>query len=76
MSELENVPEKKNGALVAIIVILLLLLALMAYLWSGKNKELNQCSSDNQQLNSDMQGMEDMLGGVYGPDFYRLEKGF
>lgn len=66
MSELENPQKKSNGAFVAIIVILLLALGAMAYLWSSKNSELNQCMTDNAVLNSDMEGMNDMMSGYVG----------
>jgi len=58
--------KKSNGAFVAIIIILLLGLAAMAYLWSSKNSDLNQCKSDNALLNSDMDGMNDMMSGYVG----------
>lgn len=76
MSEIENEPPKKSGALVAIVIILLLLLAVMAYLWQGKNKELDQCSLDNQQLNADMNGMEEMLAEYTGGASTDLKKDF
>ena len=66
MSEIENPQKKSNGAFVAIIIILLLGLAAMAYLWSSKNSDLNQCKSDNALLNSDMDGMNDMMSGYVG----------
>ena len=66
MSEIENSQKKSNGAFVAIIIILLLGLAAMAYLWSSKNSDLNQCKSDNALLNSDMDGMNDMMSGYVG----------
>lgn len=66
MSEIENPQKKSNGAFVAIILILLLGLGAMAYLWSSKNSDLNQCKSDNALLNSDMDGMNDMMSGYVG----------
>ncbi len=66
MSEIENPQKKSNGAFVAIIIILLLGLAAMAYLWSSKNSDLNHCKSDNALLNSDMDGMNDMMSGYVG----------
>ena len=60
-------PQKKNtGAFVAIIIILLLGLAAMAYLWSSKNTQLNQCSNDNAELLADMEGMNEMMSGYVG----------
>jgi hypothetical protein len=66
MSEIENPQKKSNGAFVAIIIILLLGLGTMAYLWSSKNSDLNQCKTDNALLNSDMEGMNDMMSGYVG----------
>ena len=66
MSEIENPQQKSNGAFVAIIIILLLGLGTMAYLWSSKNSDLNQCKTDNALLNSDMEGMNDMMSGYVG----------
>lgn len=66
MSEIENPQKKSNGAFVAIIIILLLGLGAMAYLWSSKNSELNQCKTDNALLNSDMDGMNEMMSGYVG----------
>lgn len=66
MSESENPQKKSNGAFVAIIIILLLALGAMAYLWSSKNSELNQCMTDNATLNADMDGMNEMMSGYVG----------
>ena len=66
MSELENPQKKSNGAFVAIIIILLLALGAMAYLWSSKNSQLNQCMTDNATLNADMDGMNEMMSGYVG----------
>ncbi len=66
MSEIENPQKKSNGAFVAIIIILLLGLAAMAYLWSSKNSDLNQCKTDNALLNADMDGMNEMMSGYVG----------
>lgn len=66
MSELENPQKKSNGAFVAIIIILLLALAAMAYLWSSKNSDLNQCMTDNATLNAEMDGMNEMMSGYVG----------
>lgn len=38
----------------------------MAYLWSAKNGELNDCANENAKLNSDMKGMNEMLAGYVG----------
>ncbi len=67
MSEIEeNAQKKSNGAFVAIIIILLLGLGAMAYLWSTKNSDLNQCKTDNAMLNADMDGMNEMMSGYVG----------
>ena len=67
MSEIEEKAQKNsNGAFVAIIIILLLGLGAMAYLWSSKNSDLNQCKTDNALLNSDMDGMNEMMSGYIG----------
>lgn len=67
MSEIEeNAQKKNNGAFVAIIIILLLGLGAMAYLWSSKNSDLNQCKTDNALLNADMDGMNEMMSGYVG----------
>ena len=67
MSEIEEKAQKNNnGAFVAIIIILLLGLGAMAYLWSSKNSDLNQCKTDNAMLNSDMDGMNEMMSGYIG----------
>ncbi len=67
MSEIEEKAQKNNnGAFVAIIIILLLGLGVMAYMWSSKNSDLNQCKTDNALLNSDMDGMNEMMSGYIG----------
>lgn len=66
MSEELQASKKGNGAYVAVIIILMLLLAMMAYLWSSKNTSLSDCETKNEQLMSDMQGMNDMMSGYLG----------
>lgn len=66
MSELQEPQKKSNGGYVAVIIILLLLLGAMAYLWSSKNGELNECQNNNKTLNADMQGMNEMMSGYVG----------
>ncbi len=65
MSELEEIPNSKrsNGAFIVIILLLCIGLGFMAYLWSSKNKQLDECSLENQSLISDMDGMNEMLSG-------------
>ena len=64
----ENVKDqnKSNGAYVAVIILLLLSLASMAYFWSAKNKELNNCVLENNVLDSDMRGMNEMMSSYLG----------
>lgn len=62
----EPIEKGKNTALIGIIVILFLGLALMAYLWSSKNSQLNACKNDNAMLHADMNGMNEMLSGYVG----------
>ncbi|MCH2224286.1 MAG: hypothetical protein MK066_05900 [Crocinitomicaceae bacterium] len=63
----EQPPKKKgNGGYIAVILLLLLGLAIMGYLWSDKNSELNKCSNDNKRLTTDMTGMNDMMEGYVG----------
>ncbi len=63
-----NSPEvkKSNGAFLIIIIALLAGLGAMAYLWSKKNSELNDCMNENKLLLSDMKGMDDMMSGYVG----------
>lgn len=64
MSELnETTGKKSNGAYLAIILLLLIGLGAMAFLWSKKNRELNDCSNENTTLKSDMEGMNQMMSG-------------
>ena len=66
MSEIQSEQKKGNGAFIAIIIILLLGLAAMAYMWSAKNSQLNECSNNNKLLNTDMEGMNEMMSGYVG----------
>ncbi len=76
MSEnLENSSKGKGGYL-AVIILLLLGLGLMAYLWSAKNSELDECANDNKQLHADMNGMNEMLSGYLGNMSNDLKKDF
>jgi cbb3-type cytochrome oxidase maturation protein len=64
MSELNETTEKKgNGAYLAIILLLLIGLGAMAFLWSKKNRELNDCGNENTTLKADMDGMNQMMSG-------------
>ena len=66
MEENVNDQKKSNGAYVAVIILLLLGLAGMAYFWSAKNKELNTCIIENNALDSDMKGMNEMMSSYLG----------
>ncbi|MDG1148253.1 MAG: hypothetical protein P8N52_08120 [Crocinitomicaceae bacterium] len=66
MSEFDEVPKKSNGGYVLVIIVLLLMLGLMAYLWSAKNGQLNQCKNENKSLSTDMKGMNEMMSGYVG----------
>lgn len=76
MSEMDQPQKKSNGAFVAIIIVLLLGLGAMAYLWSSKNSDLNQCMTDNALLNSDMDAMNEMMSGYTGNFSNDLKKDF
>ena len=64
--ETQETQKKGNGAFVAIIIILFLMLAGMAYMWSSKNGQHNECQLANDQLNADMAGMNEMMSGYIG----------
>src|SRR3989338_2755731 len=66
MSEEVQPTKKGNGAFAAVIIILLLLLGLMGYMWSSENSQLSDCTVLNEQLNSDMEGMNEMMSGYLG----------
>ena len=62
MSEINASTEKKsNGVFIVIILALLVGLAVMAYLWSKKNSQLNDCMNETTLLKSDMEGMNQMM---------------
>ncbi|MFN5417713.1 MAG: hypothetical protein ACK5B9_11700 [Flavobacteriia bacterium] len=62
MSEsVESTKKSSSGVLLLVILILLGVLAYMAYLISGKNKELNALSNANKELEADMLAMNGML---------------
>lgn len=76
MSESEITTKNKNGGYTAVIILLLIGLAFMAYLWSSKNGQLNECSNENAVLRSDMAGMNEMLSGYVGSISNDLKKDF
>ena len=66
MSEFTETSRKNNGPYIAIILLLLLGLAVMGFMWSRKNSQLNECTVENAQLNADMEGMNEMMQGYVG----------
>jgi flagellar biosynthesis GTPase FlhF len=76
MSEGIETQKKSNGALIGIIVLLLIASATMAYLWSSKNKALNECNNANTALQADMEGMNQMMSGYVGNMTNDLKKDF
>jgi chromosome segregation ATPase len=66
MSEFTETSKKNNGPYIAIILLLLLGLAVMGFMWSRKNSQLNACTVENTQLNADMAGMNEMMQGYVG----------
>jgi hypothetical protein len=70
-------PMKSNGIYLLVILALFIALAYMAYLISAKNKEINILKNKNTELESDMQGMNDMLSSRVGGDMTNdLKKDF
>ncbi len=65
MSEQET-NKSSNGLYLGIIFILLVGMAVMTYLWSGKRTALNNCSNENLALQSDINGMNQMMEGYVG----------
>lgn len=66
MSEQIDQKPKNNGAFLLVLIILAIALAYMTFSWTSKNKELNDCSNSNKELEADMQGMNDMMSGYVG----------
>lgn len=64
----DNQREKKSGsgAYIAIIILLLLVIGFMVYLLAEKNKEITKRDNDIKVLNTDMNGMNEMLEGYVG----------
>lgn len=76
MSENTAPEKKKSSSLTAIVILLMIGLAVMAYLWSSKNSQLNTCMNENKQLNADMQGMNEMMSGYLGEMSNDMKKDF
>jgi len=73
---LPEAPKKNNGGFIAAILLLLLGLGVMAYLWSQKNSQLNDCSNETATLRADMDGMNQMMEGYVGNMSNDLRKDF
>lgn len=69
-------PKNNNGALIAIILILAIGTAALAYLWSAKNTQLNECHNQNLALQADMDGMNQMMAGYVDNMSNDLRKDF
>ncbi|MCT4560763.1 MAG: hypothetical protein N4A41_05225 [Crocinitomicaceae bacterium] len=65
-----------NGAFIAIIILLLLALGTLAYLWSSKNKQLNECKNDFALVQADLQGVNQMMSGYVDNMSNDLRKDF
>ncbi|MCE2742663.1 MAG: hypothetical protein LW701_03715 [Fluviicola sp.] len=76
MSEQIEKPKSNNAAFMAIILLLLIGMGAMAYLWSSKKSELNDCSNANTSLKADMDGMNQMMEGYVGNMSNDLKKDF
>jgi nitrogen fixation-related uncharacterized protein len=76
MTDLDTTEKKGNGVFLLIILVLLIALGAMAFLWSRKNAELNDCTNQNALLVSDMNGMNDMMSGYVGNMSNDLKKDF
>lgn len=67
---------KSNSVLLLILILLLIALAYMSYSWSKKNKELNDCTNANLELEADMHGMNEMMAGYTGSVGTDLKRDF
>ena len=76
MTDLNSTEKKGNGVFLLIILVLLIALGAMAFLWSRKNAELNDCTNQNTLLVSDMNGMNEMMSGYVGNMSNDLKKDF
>ena len=55
--------KKTNIFYLIFIFLLMVLLAILTYTWSTKRTELNNCTNKNLILQSDLEGMNQMLEG-------------
>ena len=76
MSEEIEKPRSLNALFMVIILLLLIGLGAMAYLWSKKKAELNECANANTSLRTDMAGMNQMMEGYVGNMSNDLKKDF
>ena len=58
--------KKTNIFYLIFIFLLMVLLAILTYTWSTKRTELNNCTNKNLMLQSDLEGMNQMLEGYVG----------
>jgi DNA repair ATPase RecN len=75
-SENQESGKKSNGAFIAIILLLLLSIGALAYLWSAKNNQLNECNNKTTLLEADMEGMNQMMSGYVDKMSNDLRKDF
>ncbi len=66
MSEFTETPKRSNLPFIVIIFLLLIGMAVMTYMFSRKNSQLNDCSNENKTLLADMEGMNQMMSGYVG----------
>ncbi len=59
----QQTTKKNNGAYIAVILVLLVGLGVMAYFLSSKNSDLTNCQNEVSMLESDMEGMNQMMSG-------------
>lgn len=76
MSEVAENQNKNNGALIAVIILLVAVSGVLAYMWSSKNKALNECNNTNATLQADMEGMNQMMSGYVDNMSNDLKKDF
>lgn len=76
MSEIVEKPKSNNAAFMAVILLLLIGLGAMAYLWSSKKTQVNECENVNKKLQADMDAMNQMMQGYVGNMSNDLTKDF
>lgn len=63
MSEYQEETKKGNTAYIAVIALLAIGLGVIAFLWSKEKSALNDCTTKNQSLESDINGINAMMSG-------------